>query len=175
VPKSYWQASAAKRTERGLGNLVVADTGAIVALLDRDDAHHAELRELHNQSPGIWVLPWAILPEVDYLVLRHLGADVERTFLADIAAGAFNVHFGDAHDLSRAHDLNAQYASFELGLTDATVMAVAERLRAGTIATLDVRDFGAVTLATQPRLVPRDLPSRGAPMGVSRAKPRLGT
>jgi hypothetical protein len=149
----------------------VADTSAIVALLDADDAHHRSLRELYEAEPAVWVLPWAILPEVDYLVLRHLGAAVERTFLSDVASGAFSVHFGDAPDIARARDLNAKYASLELGLTDAIVMALAERLHAGTIATLDVRDFSAVELATQPRLVPRDLPRSGA----QRAKPRLGT
>jgi hypothetical protein len=35
-------------------------------------------------------------------------------------------------------------------------MAVAERLEADAIATLDLRHFGAVTLTTTPRLLPRD-------------------
>jgi hypothetical protein len=37
---------------------------------------------------------------------------------------------------------------------DAVVMAVAERLGADAIATLDRRHFGAVTLRGSPRLVP---------------------
>ncbi len=37
------------------------------------------------------------------------------------------------------------------------VMAVAERLRASAIATLDLRHFGVVTLRGRPRLLPRDL------------------
>ena len=36
-------------------------------------------------------------------------------------------------------------------------MAVAERLEATAIATLDVRDFGAVKLKGEPKLYPRDL------------------
>jgi hypothetical protein len=36
-------------------------------------------------------------------------------------------------------------------------MAMAERLRAAAIATLDVRHFGAVSLRGHPKLVPRDL------------------
>ena len=137
--------------------MVVADTGAIIALLDADDAHHAVLRDLYEDDPGVWLLPWAILPEVDYLALTHLGARVQRSFLTDVASGAFSVEFGDERDLARARELNAKYPKLELGLADGVVMAVAERLRASTIATLDVRDFGAVKLATAPRLVPRDL------------------
>jgi len=41
-------------------------------------------------------------------------------------------------------------------------MAVAERLRAD-IATLDLRHFGAVTLAHAPRLLPRDAVGTAAP------------
>ena len=36
-------------------------------------------------------------------------------------------------------------------------MAIAERLGARAIVTLDERDFGAVTLAGEPALWPRDL------------------
>jgi predicted nucleic acid-binding protein len=147
-----------KGSARGarLTRTVVADTGAILALLDADDQHHFALRTLYQADPSSWVLPWAVLPEVDYLAGKHLGAPVRSAFLTDLANGAFQVEFGGGADLARAAALHAQYRQLDLGLTDAVVMAVAERLRAGAIATLDLRDFGAVKLATQPRLLPRD-------------------
>jgi hypothetical protein len=40
---------------------------------------------------------------------------------------------------------------------DALVLAMAERLRAEAIATLDLRHFGAVRLPRSLRLLPRDL------------------
>ena len=45
--------------------MIVADTGAIIALLDADDPHHHTLRALYKKRPEAWLLPWAILPEVD--------------------------------------------------------------------------------------------------------------
>ena len=39
---------------------------------------------------------------------------------------------------------------------DAVVIAVAERLKAEAIATLDLKHFGAVRIAGNPRLLPRD-------------------
>jgi len=42
-------------------------------------------------------------------------------------------------------------------LQDGIVIAVAERLGAKAIATLDVRHFGAVQIRGNPRLLPRDL------------------
>ena len=61
---------------------------------------------------------------------------------------------GREGDLAAARALAAQYA-LELGLVDAVVMTIAERLKADII-TLDLRDFGAVTLKHAPRLLPRD-------------------
>ncbi len=137
--------------------MIVADTGAVVALIDADDRHHDAMVRLFEDDPAAWVLPWAILPEVDYLVGRHLGAHVAEAFLNDIVEGAFTVEWGHERDLRRSQELRAQYASLELGLVDSIVAAVAERLHATAVATLDLRDFGALKLVGAPRLYPRDL------------------
>jgi predicted nucleic acid-binding protein len=137
--------------------VILADTGAMLALLDADDRHHKVVRRLYEQDPGSWIVPWAVLPELDYLVGKELGAKVELAWLADLAAGVFVVEWGKDDDLIRAEELARRYKALELGLVDATVIAVAERLGAKDIATLDVRDFGAVSIRGAPRLLPRDL------------------
>ncbi|MEO7966299.1 MAG: PIN domain-containing protein [Gemmatimonadaceae bacterium] len=136
--------------------MIVADTGAIVAVIDADDKHHDTMVELFEEDPGAWVLPWAILPEVDYLLSRYLGAEAAQAFLGDVASGAFTVEFGSDADLKRAHELCERYASLELGMVDAVVVATAERLRAEASATFDLRDFGAIALRKGTRLLPRD-------------------
>jgi uncharacterized protein len=136
--------------------VIVADTGAIVALLDRRDRHHARLRTLFAADPDRWVLPWAILPEVDYLAATTLGSATTRAWFNDVATGAFAVEWGTPQDLRRAEALSRTHEALEIGLVDAVVMVLAERLRAD-IATLDLRDFGAVRLKHAPRLLPRDL------------------
>ncbi|MEZ4424987.1 MAG: PIN domain-containing protein [Gemmatimonadota bacterium] len=137
--------------------MIVADTGAIVALVDQDDRHHQTLRGAFEADPGAWILPWAILPEVDHILASRLGSAVARSFRADVASGAWAVEWNGGSDVERARDLDAANADLELGLVDAVVMAVAERLGARAIATLDLRDFAAVTLRTDPELWPRDL------------------
>ena len=136
--------------------MIVADTGAVLALIDADDRHHAVLRDLFQRAPDRWVLPWAILPEVDYLVSSRLGAEAAATFVADLAQGAFTVEWGVESDLTRAHEIARKFQSLEMGLVDAVVMATAERLRAEAIATLDLRHFAAVRLPRSFRLLPRD-------------------
>jgi len=110
---------------------------------------------LYEQSPHDWVLPWAILPEVDYMSLKHVGVEAQRAFLRDLAAANFAVEWGQASDLTRANALCAQYGHLHLGLVDASVAAIAERLFA-SIATLDLGHLGALSLIGTPKLLPRD-------------------
>ena len=137
--------------------MIVVDTGAIVALIDRSDRHHRALRDLYRQDPSAWVLPWAILPEVDYLVGAHLGARAQEAFLADLADGTFSVVWGEERDLDEAQRLSERYPKLRIGLVDAVVIATATRLKALAIATLDLRHFGAITIPGNPKLLPRDL------------------
>jgi predicted nucleic acid-binding protein len=137
--------------------MIVADTGAVYALVDSRDRHHRGLRKLFESDPDAWILPWAILPEVDYLLGKRLGQRVEEEFLEDLAEGRFAVAWGDERDLQEARRICRRHQALKFGLVDAIVMVVAERLKADAIATLDVRDFGAVTLKGSPKLYPRDL------------------
>lgn len=136
--------------------MIVADTGAIIALIDCDDTHHARMVELFQRDPAAWVLPWAILPEVDYLLQRYLGDRLATAFMSDIAAGSFAVEWGDAQDITRALAIRERYRDLQLGLVDSLVAAMAERLRATAIATVDLTAFGALELAGSPMLLPRD-------------------
>jgi predicted nucleic acid-binding protein len=135
--------------------VIVADTGAILALIDADDLHHLALRALYEEEPDAWILPWAVLPEIDYLLATQLGPKAERLFVADLAAGTYRVEWGQDKDFQRAHEISTRYQA--LKLVDASVIAVAERLGAFAIATLDLRHFGSVAIKGQPRLIPRDL------------------
>lgn len=134
----------------------MADTGAVLALLDADDRHHAAMVELFDRTGDRWILPWAILPEVDHLVTRHGGPRAAELFLTDLAEGAWMVEWGDERDIVAAQAILTRYSDLRLGLVDGVVMAMAQRLGAEAIAPLDVRHFGAVTLEGAPRLLPRD-------------------
>ena len=138
--------------------MIVADTGAIIALIDADDRHHGSLRALFESDPDAWVLPWAILPEIDYLLSAHVGARAQEAFFTDLAGGTFSVEWGDEQDLANAHRICRRHKGLRMGLVDAVVIAIAERLRPAAIATLDLRHFGAVPIRGNPRLFPRDLP-----------------
>lgn len=134
--------------------MIVADTSAVVALVDADDRHHVAVREIFEADPRAWVMPWAVLPEADYLLLTHVGAHAEQAFLTDLSEGNLRVEWGGEADVRRAATLSRRYCSLGLGLVDGVVIAVSERLGAEAIATLDRRHFGAVSIRGRPALLP---------------------
>jgi uncharacterized protein len=74
----------------------------------------------------------------------RLGSQTEALFLDSLASGEFELEGVDASDLARMAELVGRYADFPLGAADASVVAVAERLKTARIATLDHRHFRAV-------------------------------
>ena len=135
----------------------------MLALLDTRSAAHGVLLEAFRSHRDEWVLPWAILPELDHVVSSRVGPAVAEAFRADLAEELYTVEWGGRSDLQRALELHRTYSDLSLGLVDGVVMAVAERLEARAIATLDLRDFGAVTLKGRPEIWPRDLSADSHP------------
>ena len=107
--------------------MIVADTGALIALFDRSDRHHDDLRLIYEQDPDAWVLPWAILPEVDYLTAAHLGPKAQDLWLADLTAGSFNVEWGRAEDLVAAERLCRRHRALRIGLVERPPLAHSAR------------------------------------------------
>ncbi len=123
---------------------LVADSGALYALYDADDAHHGKVRKVIDRERGAIIVPTVILAELDYLLREFLGVDAELDFLEGIASGAYILESFMAADLERCRELIAGYRDLDLGLVDAAVIATAERLGIQNILTVDERDFRAV-------------------------------
>ena len=70
---------------------------------------------------------------------RHRAA-----FLTSVATGEFEQVTITAADLARMAELVRAYADLPLGAVDASVIAVAERLKLTDVATLDLRHFTVV-------------------------------
>jgi predicted nucleic acid-binding protein len=79
---------------------------------------------------------------VSYLAAIRLGAEVEAKFVS--ALSDFDVDSPPAQDWERIAELIRRYADFPLGATDASAVALAERLDTPYVATLDHRHFRAV-------------------------------
>jgi predicted nucleic acid-binding protein len=123
---------------------IIADSGAIYALYDRKDRHHAAVARALGRERGLVIIPSAILGELDYLLREHLGIKAEIDFIESLISGAFTLENLTSEDVTRCHELISTYRSLDLGLADAAVIATAERLNIDRILTIDERDFRAV-------------------------------
>jgi predicted nucleic acid-binding protein len=123
---------------------LIADSGALYALYDKDDAYHTRVREVVERERGAIVVPVAILAELDYLLREFLGIEAELDFLDSVIRGAFNLEPFTGGDVERCRELVAGYRDLDLGLADAAVIATAERLGVPRVLTVDERDFRAV-------------------------------
>ena len=122
--------------------LVVVDAGPLYAAADADDQDHVASREALSRADLRLVVPALAVAEATYFVGQRLGATAERAFLQGVAQ--LDVEGPTREDFERMAELVGEYADFPLGGTDASAVALAERLDAKVILTLDRRHFAAI-------------------------------
>jgi uncharacterized protein len=120
---------------------VVLDTGVIVALYDLSDDHHGQARAWYDTFDDELVTTPLALAEMDHLTTLARARDA---LWDDLERGAFAVRWWadgtvDSLAVARRHP--------GIGLTDASLVALAARLRTDRIATFDHRHFRALTTA----------------------------
>lgn len=123
-------------------SLAVVDAGPLYAAADADDQDHPASIAALSRGDLQLVVPALVVAEATYFVGKRLGWTAESRFLQGI--GALYVEGPSREDFARMAELVEQYADFPLGGTDASVIALAERLDAAVILTLDRRHFAAV-------------------------------
>lgn len=133
---------------------VLLDTGILFASYDRADAWHQRAIDLLASEPGGLIVPAPVIPEVDHLLGRRLGERAQEKFYEGLAEGDFYVAELPPEGYTRVLELNRQYEALRLGFVDAAVLAIAESLGLGRIATTDRRHFGAVKIAVPLELLP---------------------
>ncbi len=126
-----------------MSTLAIVDAGPLYAAADTDDADHAASVTVLSRPDLRLVVAALAVAEATYFVGRRLGSDAEAAFLRGL--GSLDVEGPSSEDFDRMAELVGEYADFPLGGTDASVVALAERLGATVVVTLDHRHFGAVT------------------------------
>lgn len=120
----------------------IVDSGPLYAAADGDQPEHEQCMEALAREDLELVIPAMVVAEVCHFVGTRLGPKAEARFLKGLAG--FDVQAPHPDDWPRIGELVEQYADFPLGGTDASVVALAERLGTDTVLTLDRRHFSAV-------------------------------
>jgi uncharacterized protein len=133
---------------------VLLDTGILLAYYNRKDSWHDAAAELLTREAGWLLVPSPILPEVDFLLGRELGERAQARFYEGLSDGSFTIVDLPRQGYGRVRELNAAFPGLGLGFVDAAVLAIAESLGLGRIATTDRRHFGAVRVSLVLTLLP---------------------
>lgn len=122
---------------------LICDTSALLEFFWAGAPDHLAYREAIEPACTRYV-PALVLAELDHFLRRR--RDLMTALLRDLGRGAFTLAPIDLDLLRRAGAIDGRYATLGIGLVDASIVALAERLGITRIATRDVRHFDAVAL-----------------------------
>lgn len=134
----------------------LADTGALLAYLDRNDRWHARCREAFAQLRLPLVTSTAVLTELFHLVGDH-SREVQAAW-AFVRSGAVTVAPVADLDLPELDLLMRRYRDRPMDFADATLVRLAERESVFTVFTIDHDNFETYRTFGRKRF--RILPSR---------------
>ncbi len=126
---------------------VVLDTNVVVALYDAADPDHALVADWVMALDEELVATPLAVAEMDYLVRQRGGTDAQTTLWRDLDDGAYGVRWW-ADALTETLSIARLYPF--VGLTDASLVALAGRLRTQRIATVDQHFRSMTTPAGEP-------------------------
>lgn len=129
---------------------ILVDAGPLIALFNRDDAHHAAMRGLLRDTAGRLITTWPVVTETSHMLDFEPRAQLD--FYRWVAAGGVVVHEVPQEAIGRIIELVEKYGDRPMDLADATLVVAAEALGIQEIVSLD-RDFEIYRIAGRERFV----------------------
>jgi predicted nucleic acid-binding protein len=118
---------------------IFLDSSVVLAAADRADLNHAAAIAWFGRADEPLLLGVLALGDLDALLQRELGAAAALALVQSITSGAIRLVAPTDADLVRAAQLLETAAEHRPRLTDALMVASAERLGVHRIATFDRR------------------------------------
>lgn len=119
--------------------MILLDTSGLLSALFPDQPRHEEASRTLSELPIPGILSPFVLAEVDYLIGELAGVDAELKLLDDVAREAYRLVDFSPSDIAEAHDIIARYRDQDIGLADASLILLSQRLKTLDILTLDER------------------------------------
>jgi predicted nucleic acid-binding protein len=111
----------------------LVDSGALVALLDRREAHHDWARQTLPRQPTPWLTCESVVAEALFLLGESQAAALDQLLRGQHLRVAFDL----ADQLDAVLDLRAKYASVPMSLADACLVRMSETLPDPVVVTTD--------------------------------------
>ncbi len=137
---------------------MILDTSGLLAALDPDERMHDDCaRAISDTNERLHLSPF-VLCELDHLIGQRRGVDAQLAVLREVERGAFELAETGPSSIGEAGAIIERYRDLRVGLTDASLVVLANQYADATILTLDQRHFRAMnTDKGHPfRLLPAD-------------------
>lgn len=121
------------RSGRSTVPSILVDTGPLVALLDRNDRWHRQVRGYLSRYRGSLVTTWPVLTEAASLC----GADEQIALIGMVESGAIEIAPQTAADAARVKWYLAKYRDRSPDLADLSLLALADATGIDSILTID--------------------------------------
>lgn len=123
---------------------IIVETSVLYSLMNNRDKNHKLVKNYFLNNKNIYyILPSTIIPELCYLINTKLGSYFEIKFLEEINQN-FNLEPIKDEDILRIIEILKKYDTLNIGYVDASIVAIAERLKINKILTLDRKHFEVV-------------------------------
>jgi uncharacterized protein len=129
---------------------ILVDAGPLIAMLDRSDKNHRQVKRFLEKFRGRMLTTWPVLAEACHFLPEH----TQIRFLRWAAAGGLGLVELHETALSEIADWKEKYRDLPMDLADASLLWVAEQTGITDILTIDLRDFSAYRLPNGKALVP---------------------
>lgn len=124
--------------------MIILDTSGLLSAIDAAQPLHSRAVSALAEDRGPLVLSPFVLAELDYLLGNRVGPGAQAALLGEVAAGAYRLEPFSEADVGRASEVVERYFDLAIGLADASIVVLAERLRCRDLLTLDERHFRTV-------------------------------
>ena len=124
--------------------MLIADTSGLLSFFDTSEPDLAAVEALLADDRGPIVVSPYVVAELDYLVAKRWGTQRELAILDELGSGDWTLACLDAQELQLATRVVQQYADQSIGVTDASIVVLAERYKTDRILTLDRRNFSVL-------------------------------
>ena len=120
----------------------IVDTSFLVSLINPRESSHQACLAVAQATRERLVIPQVVLPEATYLVDKYLGQTAMRAMVRQLLQATWSLEPLLEGDMERIVAVLDQYRDQNIDFADAAIVAIAERLKAQRILTLDRRHFG---------------------------------
>ena len=111
------------------------DAGPLIALFDKDDVYHDQIKGFLREYKGRLITSWAVITEVLHMLDFNIEAQID--FMKWIKRDALEIPNITKKDITRIISLSKKYSDIPMDFADATLIVISESKNIEEIISID--------------------------------------